>query len=844
MEDVGTVKRTFSVTGMSCASCAARVGKILDGVEGVEHAVVNYASATTVVTYRPDVCSESVLAEAVAEGGYAIVPDTGMDLHTAESADRRFSEEYRRSVRRTVAAISMSLPVAVFSMLFPDVEVLRYLSMALSAVVLFGLGREFYAGAWRQLRHLSANMDTLVATSTGIAYLFSLFNLMFPEFCRSHGLEPHLYFDAASMTVSFILLGRMLEMRAKHRTTDSIRALMELRPETAVVVSGGKEREVPVSEVVAGDSVIVRPGQRIALDGEVVSGESYVDESLLTGEPVPNRKCAGDKVYAGTVNGLGTLRFIAGATAENTVLSGIIRMVRDAQDSRVPVQRLVDRIAGVFVPVVIVIAVAAFVLWMVLSPENGLSHGVVAMVTVLIIACPCAMGLATPTAIMVGIGKGAESGILVKDAAALETACGVDTVVLDKTGTVTEGHPSVSDLWWVDETPHSRTVLRSLESESEHPLARAIVESLHGDCVAEVEDFTATPGEGVSGRVDGRTYYAGKETFVSGNGAEIPDYVSKKAAAWAAEAKSVVWFADSERVLALVAITDPVKPSAKDAVAALHGMGIRVYLLTGDNEGTASAVSEYIGADGFRAGAMPRDKLAYVEHLQMAGHKVAMAGDGINDSAALARADLSIAMGRGSDIAMDTAMVTLLSSDMEKICDTIALSHSVMRTIRQNLFWAFIYNVIGIPLAAGALFPLTGLMLNPAIGGAAMAFSSFSVVTNSLRLKVRRSRSRSSCRVAADCGRGADACAGTTCENGFYDNITMEKRFEVKGMMCDHCRKHVEQALNGIDGVEATVTLVPPVAVVRFSDRELSLEELQRAVSENAGDYTLSEIEG
>ena len=736
MEKSKIITNTFPVAGMSCASCAVRVDKALNGLPGVESAHVNYASATARVAYRPGECSPGVLKRAVRAAGYDLLTDA--EGPAEDEAAHVRAAHYRALKRRTLWAAGLCLPIVAGGMLFMDAPAVKYAVWALSTPVVFGLGREFFVNAWKQLCHGAANMDTLVAVSTGIAYLFSLFNLFFPEFWLSRGIEPHVYFESAAVIVAFILLGRLLEERAKRGTTTAIAKLMGLQPKTVTVITPSGERSVPVAELRAGDLVAVHPGERIAVDGTVAEGASYVDESMLSGEPLPVCKQEGAAVFAGTMNGNGAFRFRADRVGQDTVLARIIRMVRDAQGSKAPVQRTVDRIAGVFVPAIIVLAVLTFAAWMLFAPEEGFTRGLLALVTVLIIACPCALGLATPTALMVGIGKGAGQGILVKDAASLEVARKVDTVVLDKTGTLTEGRPSVVDAAWAEGSETARRILFSLEKRSGHPLSQAVVESLGGERDVPVTGFESIPGQGIRGVAEGRTWYAGNDALLSRHGI-VPDVrLQRLAEGWMQEAKTVVWFADEERTLAVLALADALKPSSAGAVARLHALGITVWMLTGDNAGSARETARKAGITRFRAGVLPHEKAGFVRQLQSEGRTVAMAGDGINDSAALAQADLSVAMGQGSDIAMDTAMVTILSSDLRKIPEMIRLSQLTVRTIRQNLFWAFIYNLVAIPVAAGALYPLWGFLLDPMIGGAAMALSSVSVVANSLRLKRRR----------------------------------------------------------------------------------------------------------
>ena len=820
---------TFPVMGMSCASCAARINKALNTQNGVYEANVNYASATAQVVYNPEECTPADLRSAVRNAGYDLLTDVEADGNIVESEHEK---EYRLLKKQAIAAISLAVPIMVFSMLFMDVPYMKYVVWVLSTIVVFVFGRRFYINSWKQLTHRSVNMDTLVANSTGIAYLFSVFNLLFPDFWLSRGIEPHVYFESASVIIAFILLGRLLEARAKQKTSTAIRKLMGLQPKTVTVLTADGEKSISVEEVQVGDTIIVKPGERIAVDGTVISGESYVDESLLTGEPLPSFKKKGEAVFAGSINQKGAFRFKADKTGQDTMLAQIIRMVQDAQGSKAPVQQMVDKIAGVFVPAIIGLSVLVFVAWWIFAPVAGFVHGILAMVTVLIIACPCALGLATPTALIVGIGKGAENGILIKDATSLEVARKINAVVLDKTGTLTEGHPIVTDECWDDASETGRKILYSLERLSGHPLAEAVTVAVKQKQTLPVDGFENISGKGVKGVVGGETYYAGNLDLLQACHIWVNPVLKEKAEAWQKDAKTIVWFADSSRAIAAIAITDTIKRNSGQAVDFLRKMGIDIYMLTGDNETSAASVAAKTGIKYFQAKVLPQDKAAFVKRLQTEGNKVAMVGDGINDSAALAQADLSIAMGKGSDIAMDTAMVTILSSDLTKISEAIRLSQFTIRTIRQNLFWAFIYNLIAVPIAAGALYPLNGFLLNPMIGGAAMAFSSVSVVLNSLRLKrksisfVRRTMDESAVSCEIDNNINTE------------DKNQMKYEFDVEGMMCDHCRTHVEKALNSIEGVTATVTLDPPVAVLN-SDHELKIEELQNVITEKAGSYTI-----
>ena len=815
-------KEIFPVLGMSCASCAARVDKTLNSQPGVQEASVNYASAMAQVVYDADVCSPLNLKAAVQNAGYDLLIK-GQE-EEADEVEKAHADRFRNLKRRTIGAIVLAIPIMVLSMVFMHLDWVNYVVWLLSTPVVFVLGRGFFVGAWKQLKHGTCNMDTLVALSTGIAYMFSVFNLFFPEFWLKRGIEPHVYFEASSVIVAFILLGRLLEERAKRNTSAAIRKLIGLQPKTVTVWTPEGERILPIASIQQGDTVVVKPGERIAVDGVVSEGQSYVDESMLSGEPLPVRKQKGAKVFAGTINQKGAFRFVADKIGQDTLLAQIIRMVQDAQGSKAPVQKLVDKIAGIFVPVIISIAVVSLIAWILLAPENGFTHGMLALVTVLIIACPCALGLATPTAIMVGIGKGAENGILIKNAESLEVAQKVDTVVLDKTGTLTEGHPQVTDAVWLGDESKSKAILYSLEKKSEHPLAEAVVKFLKNASVFEVENFGVLEGRGVEGLIEGKKYYVGNLTLLKEKGISVETSLQAKAEKWIEEAKTVIALADEEQAWGILAITDRLKATSVQAIEELHQQGIEVWMLTGDQPEAAREVAGQVGIVHYKAGMLPQEKATFIKELQSRGKKVAMVGDGINDSAALAQADLSIAMGQGSDIAMDTAMVTILSSDLVKISETIRLSQLTVRTIRQNLFWAFFYNLIGVPIAAGVLYPINGFLLNPMIGGAAMAFSSVSVVTNSLRLR-----------------RHVIQSAAKDLNTSTEKEESLTKQYQVGGMMCKHCVGRVERALNSIEGVKAEVTLEPPVATVEWEGTPLPIEELQKILIEKGGDYQISE---
>ncbi|MDR2921429.1 MAG: heavy metal translocating P-type ATPase [Tannerella sp.] len=737
MSDNKNIKTTYPVQGMSCAVCAGRVDKTLNHLPGVINASVNFAAATATVEYDPSSISPETIRKTIQDIGYDLLVEQDDDI--SDEIAELHEKSIRKLRQQTFWAIILSIPIVLIGMVFMDMPYANEIMWVLSTPVVFVLGKDFFINAWKQLKHRSANMDALVALSTGIAYFFSLFNMLFPEFWLSRGIHPHVYFEAASVVIAFILLGRLLEERAKGNASSAIKKLMGLQPkEVTVINENGVETKILVRQIVVGNIVVVKPGEKIAVDGVVIEGHSYVDESMLNGEPVPVLKEQNNKVFAGTINQKGSFRFKAEKIGAATMLAQIIRMVQEAQGSKAPVQKLVDKIASIFVPVIICIAVLSFVLWLIFDPENGLTHGLLSMVTVLIIACPCALGLATPTAVMVGIGKGAERGILIKDAESLETAKKVNAVALDKTGTITEGKPVVSDILWLNNDDSFRDILYSLEKLSEHPLADAVVQYFGDGKTNPVDGFESMTGQGVKGHVRDELWYAGNRKMLLDNNIQIDPRLLHKAAQWLEDSKIIIWFANNGQALAVIAIADKIKENSVKAIHELDKSGIEVYMLTGDNATTARKIAEIAGIKNYKAEVLPGEKADFIKQLQNSGKTVAMVGDGINDSAALAQADLGIAMGRGSDIAMDVAKMTIISSDLIKIPEAIKLSKLTVGTIRQNLFWAFIYNIIGVPIAAGILYPVSGFLLNPMIAGAAMALSSICVVTNSLRLKTKK----------------------------------------------------------------------------------------------------------
>ncbi|KAA6436669.1 copper-translocating P-type ATPase [Dyadobacter flavalbus] len=737
-----TKKVTLPVTGMSCAACAVSVESVLKSTNGVAGAGVNYANQSVQINYDPEVVDLQELDKVLQGIGYGLLVQDDEEEAAAEQEKIQHAH-YEDLKKSTIWTAVLTVPIVVIGMFFMDgsgstFPFGNYIMMALTLPVLAIFGRNFFVNAWKQARHKKANMDTLVALSTGTAFLFSSFNTLFPEFWHARGLHPHVYFEAAAVIVFFILLGKLMEERAKSNTSDALKKLIGLQPKTVRVYRAKTELEIGVKDVLLHDEIIIRSGEKIPVDGKVISGSSFVDESLMTGEPLPAEKKAGDAVFAGTVNQHGSFTFIAEKIGKHTVLAQIIKTVQEAQGSKAPVQRLVDKIAGIFVPVVIAIAVLTFAAWLFFGGENAVTHALLAAVSVLVIACPCALGLATPTAMMVGVGKGAENNILIKDAESLEKAYKVDAVILDKTGTLTEGRPKVTDWNWANGIEQQSThyaAIRALEARSEHPLAQAITQFVTEKTQVKVQDFQAVAGNGIKGIVNDVKYVIGTASYLEKEGITFDPELEKQAAKLASAAKTVIAVAANNRQIALVAIADQLKATSQEAVAKLQKQGIAVYMLTGDNAQTASAVAKEAGIQAYEAEVKPDDKMQFVKKLQSEGKTVAMVGDGINDSQALAQADVSIAMGKGSDIAMDVAKMTLITSDLLTLPKALNLSRKTVITIRQNLFWAFIYNLIGIPVAAGILYPFNGFLLDPMIAGAAMALSSVSVVMNSLRLR-------------------------------------------------------------------------------------------------------------
>jgi P-type Cu+ transporter len=744
-------KVVIPVTGMTCAACQGRVQRTLTQAPGVVDATVNLMMGNATIAYDPAATSPDALVETIRSTGYgAELPTKDRTaFEEQEARDRAQQEEFvelRRKAIVTGVAGVVAMVVSMHDLLGLPAPVVMYGLLLLTLGVMLWAGRHFYTRAWAAFRHHSADMNTLIAVGTGAAFVYSVIATVAPELFLRNGVRPDVYYEAVVIIIALILTGNAFEARAKRQTSAALRTLAQLQPKTARVVRNDEEIDIPVADVRAGDVVVVRPGERIPVDGEVVSGRTAVDESMLTGESMPVEKQSGDRVIGATINGTGAIRFRATTLGADSVLGQIVTLMRDAQGSRAPIQKLADRVSAVFVPVVMSIAVATFVAWFVIVHGGGamsaaaVVRAFAAAVAVLIIACPCAMGLAVPTAVMVSTGKGAELGILVKGGEALQRAADLTTIVLDKTGTITEGKPSVTDLVLAPGAASSAAevlaIVAALERSSEHPLADAIVRHAldQGLTLAPAEAFDSLTGRGVAGTVSGYAVIIGNESLMTEHGVDVSP-LSATASRLADHGKTAMYVALDRALAAVIAVADPIKATSRRAVEQLRALGLDVIMLTGDNQRTADAVARDAGIEHVIAGVLPDGKVAEIARLQNQGRVVGMVGDGINDGAAIARSDVGFAVASGTDVAVEAADVALMRGDLHGVVQAIALSRRTMRTMKQNLFWAFIYNVIGIPVAAGVLYPAFGLLLSPILASAAMAFSSVSVVSNSLRLR-------------------------------------------------------------------------------------------------------------
>ena len=775
-------KVTIPVKGMTCAACQARVQRALQGKPGVIDASVNLMLKNAAVTYDPQIISPMALVEAIRETGYGaeLAAQDQTSFEEQEAQDRAQEEEYRElrykaSLSGVLGLVAMVLSMPLMGAAGMDVHgpvadpfmrwamesmtpairaavpwlftftprVLSYTLLALTLLVIGWAGRHFYVRAWSAFRHHSADMNTLIAVGTGAAFLYSVLATVAPEFFLSRGVPPDLYYEAVIMIIALILTGNALEARAKRQTSAALRGLVELQPRTARVVRDGAEKDIPIEDVQTDEIVIVRPGERIPVDGEIISGASAVDESMLTGESLPVEKHQGDRLIGGTINRTGAFRYRATTLGSDSVLAHIVKLMRDAQGSRAPIQKLADQVSGIFVPIVLSLAIATFVIWFVTADQASAMRAFAAAVAVLIIACPSAMGLAVPTAVMVAAGKGAERGILIKGGEALQRAGEINTVLLDKTGTITEGRPTVTDMVPVLGSQWSEKdlvrLVASLEASSEHPLAEAIVRYAQEQSLTleATESFQSVTGQGATGIVQGVALTVGNEALMSDYAVDLTA-MKEDAERLASEGKTPMYIAINGQLAGMIAVADPIKPTSREAIQQLNRLGLTVVMLTGDHPRTAEAIARQAGIDHVVAGVLPEGKVAEVRRRQQAGEVVAMVGDGINDAPALAQADVGFAIGTGTDIALEASDVTLMRNDLHGGASAILLARRTMRTMKQNLFWAFAYNVVGIPVAAGILYPVFGILLSPILASAAMAFSSVSVVANSLRLRRAR----------------------------------------------------------------------------------------------------------
>jgi heavy metal translocating P-type ATPase len=840
------MKQKFDVTGMSCSACSAHVEKAVSRVPGVDQVQVNLLQNSMVVEYEDEATDAAAIIHAVEDAGYgASVKDAHEPAKKAENdLQKRTAEEAKKMKHRLGWSIVFLIVLMYISMghmlgwplpgilLGHENMMIFTLTQLFLTLPIMYLNRKYYENGFKSLFHGAPNMDTLVAMGSTAAFVYSVSRLYVMGYAMGRGetdmahmAAMNLYFESAAMILTLVTIGKYMESRSKHRTSDAITKLVDLAPKTALVVRNGRETEIPTDQVQVGETVIVKPGQGIPVDGVILEGTGTVDESAITGESIPVEKKVGDRVTGATVNRAGYFQMKADRIGEDTTLSQIIRLVEEASGSKAPIAKLADKVSGIFVPVVITIAVITIIVW--LLSGATFSFALASGIAVLVISCPCALGLATPTAIMVGTGRGAEQGILIKSGESLETAHLVDTVVLDKTGTITEGHPAVAAVRMAPGVTEAELLglAASLEKASEHPLAEAIVRYAEeaGVEVSQVTEFAAEAGRGVSGMVSGRKVLAGNQKMMDAQKV-ILDGMDAEAGKLSEEGRTVLYIAADQKLLGMIAVADPVKKTSAEAIREMEQMGLDVVMLTGDHEKTARAIQKQLGISRVIAQVLPQDKEREVRRLQEEGHKVAMVGDGINDAPALARADVGIAIGAGTDVAIESADIVLMKSDLLDAVTAVQLSRAVIRNIKENLFWAFCYNAIGIPLAAGVFYPLLNWQLSPMFGSAAMSFSSVFVVCNALRLKGFQPGFRKK--------RGGKTTAPQqTAEQAEKkgDTTTMKKTIKIEGMMCSHCTGRVDKALNAMDGVTATVSLEDKAAYVTV-DGAVTDEELKKAV--------------
>ncbi len=857
----------YNVTGMTCAACQANVTRCVQKLDGVREVNVSLLANQMTVSYDEGKVNPQSIVQAVTEIGYGASPAESAagkanDFRSEWQTRRERAEEGRKGMKhRLIASLILLVPLMYIAMgpmmglpvpeLLTGMEntLISALAQLVLTVPILVINQHFFVNGFRSLFHRAPNMDSLVAIGSGAAMLYGLFAMFRMAYGFGHGdmavvheYAHALYFESAAMILTLVTVGKYLEARSKSKTSDALGKLVDLAPKTAVVVREGEEHTIPAEQVVAGDIVVIRPGESVPVDGEVLEGYGYVDQAAITGESIPVEKRKGDTVISATINKNGTFRFRASKVGGDTTLAQIIRLVDEAGNSKAPIARLADKVSGVFVPVVIVIALLTAVVWLAVGQtfEFALSNAI----AVLVISCPCALGLATPVAIMVGTGKAAEYGILIKSAESLENLHSVDTVVLDKTGTITSGHPSVTDVMPLTDSLSEAELLQeaaAVELGSEHPLAQAVVEKAkaEGLCIPSAETFEAQAGRGVRARVGGREYLAGNAAFMKENGLDAGGRIAGELDRLAKEGKTPLLFSRDGAVRGIIAVADTVRDSSREAIRRFHRMGLRVVMLTGDNRLTAEAIRRQLVIEEAIADVLPTEKEACVRALQEKGHKVAMVGDGVNDAPALTRADIGIAIGAGTDIAIDSADVVLMKDSLGDVATAINLSKAVVRNIHMNLFWAFFYNVLGIPVAAGALFPIWGLRLSPMIGSAAMSLSSVCVVTNALRLRFFKDKEkgrRGPEKVEAAPGETVSVSGGQPVQDNREPREKgagqMKKVLKVEGMMCAHCQSHVQKALAAVDGVqEAQVDLENKEATVILS-KEVADKLLMDAVTE------------
>ena len=732
--------QNFIIEGANCGSCVAKIEKALNSVQGAQNVEMNFAQRTVRVEGK---ARESTLIKAVENIGYSAKPMSNeSDQDALDEKAKSDEAHYKKLMRNMILALGVGAPLMIYGLIFDmsvttDTQRIAWFLVGIVTFVVMAIsGKQFYNGAWQAFKNHAANMDTLIALGTGTAWLYSMFVVIAPNLLPQ--VARHVYFEASSMIIGLISLGLAFEVKARGRTSQAIKRLIGLQPKTARVIRDGQEQDIDISDVVKNDEVRVRPGEKIPVDGDVIEGSSTVDESMLTGEPMAVSKKTGDKVVAGSINKSGTLLFKATHIGSETTLANIINMVKRAQNSKPSIGRLADVISGIFVPTVMIIAVLAGLAWLNFGPEPSIAYAVVAVTTVLIIACPCALGLATPMSVMVGIGKAAESGILIRNGESLQTTSKITTMILDKTGTITQGTPQVTDVVTFNNSDENTVMqlVASLESSSEHPLAQAITAHAkkQGLALSKVADFNAITGKGVTGSVDGQTLLFGNKALMDKYNVAVDDAI-EQAQTLASDAKTPMYFASNNKLHAIIAVADPIKEDSVEAIKRLQDKGIHLVMLTGDNKATAQAVAKQVGIDDFIAEVMPDDKVNEVTKRQANGEIVGMTGDGINDAPALAQADVGFAIGTGTDVAIESADITLMRGSLHGLADAIAVSNATISNIKQNLFGAFIYNVAGIPIAAGVLYPFFGILLNPVVAGAAMALSSLTVVSNANRLR-------------------------------------------------------------------------------------------------------------